>query len=140
MQDLTSLLYISTATTKHSEEELLKILEVSRSNNLKAGITGVLCSGGGHFIQVIEGPQKAVLESYLSILDDTRHKDCLLIGMAPLKERNFEKWSMGYIQASEDKVLERKKLLMDYWQSQVKETELLSLMRKFVKLLRDQAQ
>ncbi|MBB5021380.1 BLUF domain-containing protein [Desulfurispira natronophila] len=110
---------------------------VSRANNLKQDITGVLCSGGGYFIQVIEGPQKAVLSSYLKILDDPRHSDCLLIAMVPLKERNFNNWSMGHIQASEDQILERRNLLMSYWQSQVKNTEIVSLMKKLVQLIRE---
>lgn len=138
MRDLISLLYISTATGHPTEDDLLDILEVSRSNNLIKEISGVLCAGGGHFIQVIEGPQKAVLEGYLKILDDPRHHDCLLIGMTPLKQRNFASWSMGYIQASEDKILERRQMLMSYWQNHINETELVSLMRKLIQLMREE--
>ena len=139
MRDLTSLLYLSSATGHQTEDELISILEVSRANNIKKEITGVLCSGGGHFIQVLEGPQRAVLESYLRILDDSRHRDCLLIGMAPLKQRNFESWSMGHIHTSEDKIIERRQLLMSYWQSQVKDTELVLLMRKLVQLIGEES-
>jgi hypothetical protein len=50
MQELCRLMYLSSGSNMLSEEELRKILEQSRSNNEKQGITGVLCVGGGHFV------------------------------------------------------------------------------------------
>jgi|AntRauTorckE6833_2_1112554.scaffolds.fasta_scaffold08124_3 hypothetical protein len=135
MKGLLSLLYVSNAQSNLSDTDIQAILEVSRSNNLKEDITGVLCSGGGHFIQVLEGPQKNVLGRYLQILEDERHTDCLLIGVAPLKARNFNDWSMGYIHASETVILERKKLLVSYLESQFKGTELVNQMRRLLQLI-----
>ena len=132
MEHLLSLLYISNALPSQSEQDVAEILEVSRSNNLKAGITGILCSGGEHFIQVLEGPQQAVLESYLRIMNDSRHTDCFLIGMTQLRKRNFEQWSMGHVNISQEKILERRRLLMSHWKHQVRETDLVDLMRHFL--------
>lgn len=129
MENLISLLYISRSLPNQSDDDIADILQISRSKNLEKGITGVLCSGGEHFIQVLEGPQQTVLESYLRILDDSRHKNCFLIGMATLESRNFENWSMGYINISQEKILERRRQLMRYWKSQSKDTELIKLMR-----------
>ncbi|WP_462320139.1 BLUF domain-containing protein [Halochromatium sp.] len=46
MTDLIALLYISPASDSLSEEDLFNILQVSRVNNQRNDVTGVLCSGG----------------------------------------------------------------------------------------------
>ncbi len=46
---LVRLLYASKAADNVSQEELLKILSQSKSNNPESGITGVLCSSGRIF-------------------------------------------------------------------------------------------
>jgi hypothetical protein len=109
---LIALLYLSTARDKLDEKDMSEILEASRKNNKQEGITGILCSGGNHFIQVLEGPQKAVLKRYLIILDDDRHKDSMLIGVTPLTERIFSEWLMGYINVGKESMLERRDILI----------------------------
>ena len=52
---LVRLLYASRAVDDVSQEELLKILSQSKANNPASGITGVLCSSGRTFLQVLEG-------------------------------------------------------------------------------------
>ena len=46
------------------------------------------------YMQVLEGPERAVLGLYLKILDDRRHGGGQLIYITPTKERIFEAWSM----------------------------------------------
>ena len=48
-------------------------------------------------MQVLEGPEQAVLRQYVKILDDRRHSDCRIIHISPANDRIFEKWSMGVI-------------------------------------------
>ena len=55
------LLYISHATREISEAQIQDILQSSRRNNPALGITGVLVHGGGQFMQILEGPEHAVL-------------------------------------------------------------------------------
>ena len=81
-----------------SNQVLERILVQSRSNNQKQQITGVLCAGGGHFVKVIEGKECNLIRLYSKIIDDPRHHDCAIIGIAPIDERMFDKWSMGYIE------------------------------------------
>ena len=137
MIQLTAMLYISSASPSLSDEDLYDILKVSRINNERANITGVLCSGGGYFIQIMEGPQKEMLQGYLRILDDPRHHDCLLIGLVPIKERKFKDWSMGHINASSENMKKRRQELISYWNNKEKGEELVSLMSRLVRQLRE---
>ncbi|WP_291750686.1 BLUF domain-containing protein, partial [Limnobacter sp. UBA3510] len=93
------LLYCSQARSDFSEEVLKEILLTSRKNNSAAGITGVLVHGGGMFMQVLEGPEQTVLRTYMKILDDKRHTDSRIIQISPIKERMFDNWTMGVIEA-----------------------------------------
>lgn len=93
------LLYCSQARSDFSEEVLKEILLTSRKNNSAAGITGVLVHGGGMFMQVLEGPKQTVLRTYMKILDDKRHTDSRIIQISPIKERMFDNWTMGVIEA-----------------------------------------
>jgi hypothetical protein len=92
------LLYLSQATSATTEEKVLEILESSARNNGALGITGLLLTGGGVFMQVLEGPELAVLKLYVKILEDRRHGDCQIIHISPVKTRMFQKWSMGRIE------------------------------------------
>lgn len=92
------LLYCSQAKSDFSEEVLKEILLISRKNNSAAGITGVLVHGGGMFMQVLEGQSKQ-LRTYMKILDDRRHTDSRIIQISPMKERMFNNWTMGVIEA-----------------------------------------
>ena len=91
------LLYISQAARGIAEEQVQSILNSAQRNNPAAGLTGVLVHGGGLFMQVLEGPEQAVLRQYVKILDDRRHSDCRIIHISPANDRIFEKWSMGVI-------------------------------------------
>ena len=134
MNDLIALLYLSSASDSLTEVDYQEILQISQANNQRADISGVLCSGGGHFIQVLEGPQKDVLKSYLRILDDPRHTDCLLIGITPLQNRIFKRWSMGHINVTSQDMLERRESLMNCWQDQEQGNgpELVQIMRSLI--------
>jgi hypothetical protein len=94
------ILYFSQATNAVTPDQIRDILESSQRNNAAAGITGVLIHGGGLFMQVLEGPENAVLRLYVKILDDRRHSNGQLIHISPVSERMFESWSMGVLDSS----------------------------------------
>jgi len=93
------LLYISQAALGITDEQVQDILKTAQRNNPTTGITGVLVRGGGLFMQVLEGPEQAVLRQYVKILDDRRHGDCRILYISPANDRIFEKWSMGIIES-----------------------------------------
>jgi hypothetical protein len=97
---LVRLLYVSRALDPKAEEETDSILDSSRQHNIANGITGILCYGGGIYLQAIEGGRKQVNELYGHILRDTRHKDVVLLHYQEITERRFGGWTMGKVNLS----------------------------------------
>jgi hypothetical protein len=97
---LVRLLYVSRAVSKDSAQVIESILESSRSHNLGNGITGVLCYGGGVFLQAIEGGRTAVNGLYNHIVADKRHTDVVLLHYEEIAERRFGGWTMGQVNLS----------------------------------------
>lgn len=104
MDSILRLLYTSQARIDLTEAEVLNILQTSRENNEKTRVTGILCYSKKDFIQVLEGPEKSVLNLYTQIAEDTRHQRCKLISIDLSDKRIFESWSMGYISVSDSKM------------------------------------
>lgn len=90
------LIYISTAKRLLNDHELTEILNVSRTNNEKNNITGVLLYNEGTFIQFLEGPSDALNATYEAILNDEQHKNVIKLITAPITTRNFSDWTMGF--------------------------------------------
>ena len=96
---LVRLLYASRAIDT-SPEAIETILAKSRRGNPSSGITGILCYGGGIFLQAIEGGRLAVSELYGHIQRDARHKDVVLLHYEEISERRFSGWTMGQVNMS----------------------------------------
>ncbi len=94
---LVRLLYASRAADNISQEELLRILTQSKSNNPAGGITGVLCASGRIFMQVLEGGRLQVNALYNRIAADPRHQDVAILLYEEISERKFAGWSMGLV-------------------------------------------
>ncbi len=93
---LVRLLYASRAVDM-GDDAISSILAHSRQYNPALGITGILCYGGGVFLQAIEGGRMAVSELYGHILKDPRHKDVVLLDFEEISERRFGGWTMGTV-------------------------------------------
>jgi hypothetical protein len=93
---LVRLLYASRAvdTTPAAIEA---ILAQSRQYNPSSGITGILCYGGGIFVQAIEGGRMPISELYGHIQRDARHRDVVLLHYEEISERRFGGWTMGQV-------------------------------------------
>jgi hypothetical protein len=96
---LVRLLYASRAVDP-STDAIDKILTQSRHYNPTCGITGILCYGGGIFLQAIEGGRMAVSDLYGHIQRDARHKDVVLLHYEEISERRFGGWTMGQVNMS----------------------------------------
>ncbi len=90
------LLYVSHAHRSLSEIELLQILKQARVNNTAKGVTGLLIYYDGSFLQLLEGEQQAVQQTYDIIAKDMRHSRINIIGTQEVEERSFADWSMGF--------------------------------------------
>jgi hypothetical protein len=96
---LVRLLYASRAIDINPDA-IEAILTQSRQHNPECGITGILCYGGGIFLQAIEGGRMAVSELYGHIQKDPRHKDVVLLHYEEISERRFGGWTMGQVNMS----------------------------------------
>lgn len=93
---LVRLLYASRAVDT-SPQAIGDILSRSRQYNPTCGITGILCFGGGIFLQAIEGGRMAISDLYGHIQRDPRHKDVVLLQYEEITERRFGGWTMGQV-------------------------------------------
>lgn len=94
---LVRLLYASRLADSESVSATDSILAQSRVHNPASGITGVLCYGGGIFLQALEGGRMQVSELYGHIQKDVRHKDVVLLHYEEIMERRFGGWTMGQV-------------------------------------------
>jgi len=96
---LVRLLYASRAVDT-SPEAINAILAQSRLHNPESGITGILCYGGGVFLQAIEGGRMSISALYGQIQRDVRHADVVLLHYEEISERRFGGWTMGQVDTS----------------------------------------
>ncbi len=92
------LTYISKFADHLSDDDIEAIGRVSRRNNQRDNITGVLLCSGGFFYQIIEGDEDKVDRLYEKILNDDRHTNILCLkSESNISDRLFPDWSMETI-------------------------------------------
>lgn len=79
-----------------AEAEVARILDASRRNNPKVGVTGALLFSEDCFAQALEGPLDAVETTFERIQCDERHGDVVVLEAGTAKQREFPNWSMAY--------------------------------------------
>jgi hypothetical protein len=91
-----SLIYVSSAVHPFSTADLSRLLEISRSNNARRRVTGMLLYKDGNFMQAIEGEQSDVCALFAKLKLDPRHGGFLTLLEEEIPERQFQDWSMGF--------------------------------------------
>lgn len=91
------LVYVSSVGANVTTRDIDQILDVSRRNNRRDGITGLLYSDGRRFLQVLEGPEPAVLAAYARISADARHRAAVTLSRTPIEQRQFGNWAMMHL-------------------------------------------
>jgi len=94
-EEMLSVAYVSSATSKLSQEELIELMHLIREKNPKVGVSGMLLYCEGHFMQVIEGPEEKVMPLYETIQADPRHDRVVTLFEETIEERRFKEWTMG---------------------------------------------
>lgn len=97
-------IYVSRAAPDTGDFDALvdDILCVSQRNNQNVEVTGLLLAAGGAFVQVLEGPRRALSERFITIAKDPRHNFVELLGSGPVDGRLFGCWSMVARRVSPD--------------------------------------
>ena len=90
-------LYASRAAVPLVAPVVDSILEQSRKNNPRQGITGMLCFFDDIFVQVLEGGRDEVCELFNAIVRDDRHLNLRILTYEEITERRFGNWTMGQV-------------------------------------------
>ncbi len=90
-------LYASRAAVPLVAPVIDSILEKSRMNNPRQGITGILCFFDDIFIQLLEGGRDEVCELFNAIIRDDRHLNVRMLSYEEISERRFGSWTMGQV-------------------------------------------
>jgi Sensors of blue-light using FAD len=93
---LIQLIYVSNSLHEATAAELDDILASSARNNGAHQVTGMLLYAAGSFMQILEGEEKAVDETYDRVSRDPRHTNIFVLEREPIAERSFEQWKMGF--------------------------------------------
>jgi acylphosphatase len=99
--NLVSIVYVSSGVQHFEKQEIVDILQVSRKNNARLGITGFLVYQDGNFMQVLEGTEQDLSELMHSIERDQRHRGVIVLLKTAITERQFPQWSMAFKDLSE---------------------------------------
>jgi hypothetical protein len=83
-----------------SPSALEVLLRKSRMNNSTCGVSGVLLYTGGNFLQVLEGPRHAVMDTYNRIRLSKLHSGVTELISEAAPARQFAGWSMAYTRAT----------------------------------------
>ncbi|MRI35105.1 hypothetical protein EOPP23_19245 [Endozoicomonas sp. OPT23] len=99
-RNLYQIVYTSSSSELMESAELEIILASARKNNANNKVTGMLLYSEGVFIQVLEGPEQAVRETYELIARDPRHHGAIVLLESGIENRNFSNWAMGFKQSA----------------------------------------
>lgn len=93
---LITLVYVSFATHALRDAELLEILNKSWENNARNQVTGMLLYRARFFVQVLEGDEEAIENTFINILADRRHNHVFTVYTNDIQTRMFPTWTMGF--------------------------------------------
>ena len=91
-----TLTYTSTARELFTIDQLVELVEHTRRNNERLGVSGLLLYSGGNVIQTLEGTPETVDSLFWTIADDPRHTAVRLLERRGRSDRAFASWSMGF--------------------------------------------
>ena len=96
MQDLFSLVYVSTASRQLDLLELSRLQASAQRRNAREGVSGVLLYADGNFMQCLEGPAQGLARVYDVIRSDALHYGIVEIVRERIAVRQFSEWSMAF--------------------------------------------
>ncbi|WP_424448561.1 BLUF domain-containing protein [Microbacterium arborescens] len=100
-RELVSVIYSSRAAREFTPDDLDRLLLDSRQRNETTELSGLLLYRSGTFLQLLEGPRKAVWQRFASIERDPRHTDVVVQSAEPIDQRMFGHWAMAHPGAPE---------------------------------------
>lgn len=114
--ELTALVYVSSATGQLSEQQIDGLLDSCRRFNALVGVTGTLLHHDGTFLQYLEGPAEGVARVWQRVVACRLHHGVTELLREPLAARHFDRWHMGFVQAPSSTM---QALAQTQWRSRV---------------------
>lgn len=102
-QPIRQILYASVARASNDTGVVDAILAVSRANNERDHMTGLLYADGGRYVQALEGEKDVVDAAFTRIRADPRHHDVEVLSDRELAAPEFGTWSMAFYGEIEDR-------------------------------------
>jgi hypothetical protein len=98
------IIYTSTTTVPPTEADLAQILLSSDRNNGRDEITGLLLYHDGSYVQMLEGEEAIVTETFERIARDPRHYEVRKLSFGHSDGRFFPDWRMAFEPVDEETV------------------------------------
>ena len=102
---LKTICYISDSMNNESLKNLEDLYLKARTNNSKNNITGILIYLDRNFLQVLEGEEEIVDDTFKKISTDSRHKNIFNIIDTTTEQRIFEDYNFGFTTINDKKEL-----------------------------------
>lgn len=102
MKNIFQLVYISRANENLCYSDLERILESARTHNRRNDITGLLVFKDEYFLQILEGEQSRVKETFDRIVLDRRSSQARVLSESFSETRIFNRWPMAFHDADID--------------------------------------
>ena len=107
-KNLYNILYISNISKNiNAKKQLNSISFVSKQNNKKLNITGILIKINDMFIQLLEGEEKNLDFTFNNISMDIRHYNLNILSRKKIKSRSCSNWEMAYLDLSNENELKK---------------------------------
>ena len=100
--DLKSLTYTSLAKLDLDADDLDEIHRIARQLNALDGVTGLLVFNGTHFLQIVEGAERAIDDLLVRLRRDPRHFGLEVRDERMVQDRSFPDWSMELVRVNAD--------------------------------------
>jgi len=97
---LTSVTYTSLARIDPQSSDLEAIRVVARERNAADGISGLLVFNGTHFLQTIEGSERAIDTLVERLRNDPRHTGFEVRDQRKIDTRSFPDWPMEMLRVN----------------------------------------
>lgn len=92
---LVALIYVSAALAEWGTPLFNAIRRSSTRHNARLDVTGLLLYSAGSFLQLIEGEERAVINTFNRIERDPRHTDITVVDWQFIVDRRFGQWRMA---------------------------------------------
>lgn len=92
-----AIVYVSTASTDLSKDEIISILNYSKSWNNEHDVTGLLLFSEGNFFQIIEGEKNTVSELFEDIQSDKRHQNIMQIFGKEIHKEAYDGYASDFV-------------------------------------------